>query len=82
MIAFLRGRVLEKHPNRVIVDVGGVGYDVAVPLSTFYTAGDVVSRNRDGDVVADTRDVDDQAIGMFLEHPAAQKSDHAGRIGL
>ena len=40
MIAFLRGRVLEKHPSRVIVDVGGVGYDVSVPLSTFYTAGD------------------------------------------
>jgi Holliday junction DNA helicase RuvA len=40
MIAFLRGRVLEKHPNRVVIDVGGVGYDVAVPLSTFYTAGD------------------------------------------
>lgn len=40
MIAFLRGRVLEKHPNRVIVDVGGVGYDVAVPLSTFYAVGD------------------------------------------
>lgn len=40
MIAFLRGRVLDKHPNRVIVDVGGVGYDVAVPLSTFYTAGE------------------------------------------
>jgi len=40
MIAFLRGRVLEKHPNRVIIDVAGVGYDVAVPLSTFYTAGD------------------------------------------
>jgi len=40
MIAFLRGRVLEKHPNRLIVDVAGVGYDVAVPLSTFYVAGD------------------------------------------
>jgi Holliday junction DNA helicase RuvA len=40
MIAFLRGRVLEKHPNRLIVDVGGVGYDVAVPLSTFYSAGE------------------------------------------
>ena len=40
MIAFLRGRVLEKHPNRLVVDVAGVGYDVAVPLSTFYTAGD------------------------------------------
>ena len=40
MIAFLRGRVLEKQPNRVIVEVAGVGYDVAVPLSTFYVAGD------------------------------------------
>ena len=36
MIAHLRGRLLEKHPNRVIVDVSGVGYDVHVPLSTFY----------------------------------------------
>jgi Holliday junction DNA helicase RuvA len=36
MIAHLRGRLLEKHPNRIIVDVNGVGYDVHVPLSTFY----------------------------------------------
>ena len=36
MIAHLRGAILEKQPNRVVVDVGGVGYDVAVPLSTFY----------------------------------------------
>jgi holliday junction DNA helicase RuvA len=36
MIAHLRGRLLEKHPNRVIVDVQGVGYDLHVPLSTFY----------------------------------------------
>ena len=36
MIAHLRGRLLEKHPSRVIVDVSGVGYDVHVPLSTFY----------------------------------------------
>jgi Holliday junction DNA helicase RuvA len=36
MIAHIRGRLLEKHPNRVIVDVNGVGYDVHVPLSTFY----------------------------------------------
>ena len=40
MIAFLRGRILEKQPSRVIVDVSGVGYDVSVPLSTFYTAGE------------------------------------------
>jgi Holliday junction DNA helicase RuvA len=40
MIAFLRGRVLEKHPNRLVVDVGGVGYDVAVSVSTYYAAGE------------------------------------------
>jgi holliday junction DNA helicase RuvA len=35
MIAFLRGTILEKHPNQVVVDVGGVGYDVTIPISTF-----------------------------------------------
>ena len=40
MIAHLRGRILEKHPNRVVVDVNGVGYDVCVPLSTFYGLAD------------------------------------------
>jgi Holliday junction DNA helicase RuvA len=40
VIAYLRGSILEKHPNRLIVDVGGVGYDVAVPLSTFYGLGE------------------------------------------
>ena len=40
MIAQLRGRLVEKHPNRVIVDVQGVGYDLQVPLSTFYGLGE------------------------------------------
>jgi Holliday junction DNA helicase RuvA len=40
MIAFLRGRVLDKHPNKLIVDVQGVGYEVYVPLSTYYDVGD------------------------------------------
>jgi Holliday junction DNA helicase RuvA len=35
MIALLRGTLVEKHPNQVILDVGGVGYDVIVPISTF-----------------------------------------------
>lgn len=35
MIAFLNGSVLEKHPNQVIVDVGGVGYELTIPVSTF-----------------------------------------------
>jgi Holliday junction DNA helicase RuvA len=40
VIAILRGTLLEKHPSRVVVDVGGVGYDVQVPLSTFYGLGE------------------------------------------
>ena len=40
MIAFLRGRVFDKQPNLLIVDVQGVGYEVHVPLSTYYDIGD------------------------------------------
>lgn len=41
MIARLFGRIADKQPNRLIVDVSGVGYDVQVPLSTYYVAADV-----------------------------------------
>ena len=40
MIAYLSGKLLEKHANSVIVDVGGVGYEVTIPLSTFYEIGE------------------------------------------
>jgi Holliday junction DNA helicase RuvA len=43
MIAFLSGKLLEKHANTVIVDVNGVGYEVSIPLSTFYELGDIGS---------------------------------------
>lgn len=36
MIAQLTGTILLKHPNEVVLDVGGVGYQVTIPLSTFY----------------------------------------------
>ena len=36
MIAHLSGTLLAKQATSVIVDVAGVGYDVAIPLSTFY----------------------------------------------
>jgi Holliday junction DNA helicase RuvA len=40
MIAQLRGSLVEKTASRLVVDVAGVGYDVLVPLSTFYVVGD------------------------------------------
>ena len=40
MIGFLRGTVLDKAPERLLVDVQGVGYELRVPLSTFYQVGE------------------------------------------
>ncbi len=36
MIAQLRGRLVSKEPGQIVVDVNGVGYQVFVPLSTYY----------------------------------------------
>lgn len=41
MIAHLSGTVLLKQPNTVVIDVAGVGYEVTIPVSTFYDVGDV-----------------------------------------
>ena len=41
MIGYLSGKLLEKQANTAIVDVGGVGYEVSIPLSTFYELGDI-----------------------------------------
>ena len=40
MIAHLSGKLLEKNATHVIVDVAGVGYEVNIPLSTFYELGE------------------------------------------
>lgn len=40
MIAALRGTLAEKQPGRIVVDVGGVGYEVQIPLSTYYAVGE------------------------------------------
>ena len=61
MIAFLRGALLEKHPNQVIVDVHGVGYDVTIPVSTFSSLGDAGSEVR---LVIHTH-VREDAIALF-----------------
>lgn len=40
MIAQVRGRLLRKGPQEAVVDVGGIGYRVTIPLSTFYRIGE------------------------------------------
>src|SRR5271156_3423171 len=39
MIGSLRGKLIEKRPSVVLLDVGGVGYQVQIPLSTFAALG-------------------------------------------
>jgi holliday junction DNA helicase RuvA len=39
MIGSLRGKLIDKRPNQVLLDVGGVGYQVQIPLSTFAALG-------------------------------------------
>ena len=41
MIATLHGVLTEKNPSRLVVDISGVGYEVSVPLSTFYAVGEL-----------------------------------------
>ena len=41
MIAYLAGKLLEKQATAVIVETNGVGYEVTIPLSTFYELGEV-----------------------------------------
>jgi Holliday junction DNA helicase RuvA len=43
MIAYLKGKLFAKQANSVIVETGGIGYEVIIPLSTFYELGDVGS---------------------------------------
>lgn len=40
MIAHITGKLIHKQPNSIIVDVGGVGYELTVPLSSFYDLGE------------------------------------------
>ena len=40
MIAYLKGTLVQKTPNKITIDVGGVGYCVWIPLSTYISLGE------------------------------------------
>ena len=70
MIAFLRGVVHEKHPNQVIVDVNGVGYELTIPISTYSTLPESGAEVR----LRVHTHVREDAISLFGFHSAAEKT--------
>ena len=41
MISFIKGNLLEKEPAALLIDVNGLGYEVSVPMTTFYSLGEI-----------------------------------------
>jgi Holliday junction DNA helicase RuvA len=69
LIAQLSGKLVHKQPNSVIIDAGGVGYEVTIPLSTFYVMGEVESQA----TLKIQTNVREDAIQLFGFATAAEK---------
>lgn len=78
MIAHLSGTLLEKHVQRLVVDVSGVGYEVLVPLSTLYAVGEPGGRVSLGIY---TR-VTDDAIQLYGFHTSLERTLFERLIGV
>src|SRR5438552_8114820 len=69
MIAYLNGKLLLKSTNLAVVDVGGVGYEVQIPISTYYELGELGSQA----VLQIHTHVREDAILLFGFHTALEK---------
>jgi holliday junction DNA helicase RuvA len=78
MIARLAGTLLDKQPGSAIVDVGGVGYQVSIPLSTYYELGDTGGRV---ELHVHTH-VREDALALFGFHTVFEKEIFSRLIGV
>lgn len=69
MIAHLKGTLLEKHPNQAIVEAGGVGYDVTIPISTYASLPEAGSEVR----LRIHTHVREEALALFGFHTQDEK---------
>ena len=70
MIGFLRGKIVERQPTQVLMDVQGVGYEVIIPVSTYERI-----QNQDGEVTLMTYlHVREDAMQLFGFHTAEEKA--------
>ena len=70
MITFLRGVISEKTPTRVVLEVGGIGYEVLIPVSTFEKLGKIGSEEK----LLTYQHVREDALLLFGFHDQPEKS--------
>ena len=78
MIGYLKGKVVKKQPDKVILDVQGVGYSVGIPLSTFLRLGDT---GQDIELYIYTH-VTDSSLALFGFSEEADKELFLKLIGI
>jgi len=78
LIAYLKGRIIQKTPAQVTLDVGGVGYAVAIPLSTYFRLGE---EKGPGELHVHTH-MSDSAISLFGFATAEEKGTFLKLIGV
>ena len=78
MIGFLEGELLDKTPDQILVKVGGVGYQVFIPLSTFYALPEPPARVA---LKIHTR-LQDDALELFGFHTHEEKELFLKLVGI
>ena len=78
MIAYLKGTLIRKLPNQVVIDTGGVGYCAAIPLSTFFKLGEISS---EVELLVHTH-MTDSALSLFGFATSSEKEIFLKLIGI
>jgi Holliday junction DNA helicase RuvA len=78
MIAYLKGTLIRKQPNQVVIDTGGVGYCAAIPLSTFFKLGEIDAQV---ELLVHTH-MTDNALSLFGFATTAEKEIFLKLIGI
>lgn len=78
MIAYLKGTLIRKQTNQVVVDIGGVGYSASIPLSTFFKLGEIGS---EVELLIHTH-MTDSTLALFGFATSAEKEIFLKLIGI
>jgi Holliday junction DNA helicase RuvA len=78
MIAYLKGTLIRKQTNQVVVDIGGVGYAAAISLSTFFKLAEIGS---EVELLVHTH-MTDSTLALFGFATSAEKEIFLKLIGI